>query len=238
MPAFSASQHQALESLARDIEDVFGPRLQALVAYQGSDGEGTVHSCAVVDALDFQDLVKCLPFTGRWHQRRIAVPLMLSADELRRTLDIFPLEYAAIAADHVVVRGRDPFAGVTLRADDLRRAIEAQAKSHLIHLREAFLEAHGETTRLARVIAASASPLRALLANIARLPDGGSGALPDDALAALADAKMGVNAVVLREVLAASAGGQSTITDPAHLYSRYLDATQKIWAYVDGWSGR
>ena len=46
---------------------------------------------------------------------------------------------------------------------------------------------------------------------------------------------MQVPAGVVRDVLAASAGGQSTITDPGHLFSRYLDATQKIWAFVDGW---
>jgi hypothetical protein len=46
---------------------------------------------------------------------------------------------------------------------------------------------------------------------------------------------MGVPAAVVRDVLASSAGGQSTITDPSHLFSRYLDATHKIWTYVDGW---
>jgi len=234
MPALSPSQHGAIEALARDLDEVFGPRLQALVAYHGNDGDGSVHSCALVDGLAFQDLVKCLPFTGRWQQRRTAVPLMLSADELQRTLDIFPLEYAAIAADHVVVRGRDPFAHVTVPAEDLRRAIEAQAKSHLIHLREAYLESQGEATRIGHVIAASAAPLRNLLANIARLQDDRSA--PDDAgLADMAEARMQVPAGVVRDVLAASAGGQSTITDPGHLFSRYLDATQKIWAFVDGW---
>jgi 23S rRNA-/tRNA-specific pseudouridylate synthase len=78
MPSFSSSQQKALESLARDLDEVFGPRLHALVAYAGAHGDGSVHSCALVDALAFQDLVKCLPFTGRWHQRRVAVPLMLS----------------------------------------------------------------------------------------------------------------------------------------------------------------
>src|SRR5205809_6897045 len=123
MPDFTPSQQRAVDSLARDLDEVFGTRLKALVAYHGSQGDGSVHSCAIVDGLAFQDLVRCLPFTGRWHQRRVAVPLMLSADELRRTLDIFPLEYAAIAADHVVVRGTDPFATMKIPAPDLRRAI-------------------------------------------------------------------------------------------------------------------
>jgi hypothetical protein len=235
MPVFSSSQQSALESLARDLDEVFGPRLQALVAYGGSQGDGSVHSCAIVDGLSFQDLARCLPFTGRWHQRRVAVPLMLSELELRRTIDIFPLEYAAIVADHAVIRGSDPFAGVTIPAEDVRRATEAQAKSHLIHLREAYLESQGESTRIANLIAASAPPLRALLTNIARLHDAAPTSPPDDALAGMAEARMGVSAAVIREVLASSGGGHSAIVDPSHLLACYVDDTRKIWEYVDGW---
>ena len=48
---------------------------------------------------------------------------------------------------------------MTIPAEDVRRACEAQAKSLLIHLREGFLESHAETTRIARLITASAAPL-------------------------------------------------------------------------------
>ena len=112
-----------------------------------------------------------------------------------------------------------------------------QAKSHLIHLREGFLESHAETTRVARLISASAAPLRALLTNIARLPAGASAkdALSDDALATLAEERMHVPAAVIRDVLATSAHGHSAITDPTHLLSRYIEAAQRIWEYVDTW---
>jgi hypothetical protein len=236
MPDFSASQQNAVESLARDLEEALGARLQALVAYPGSHADGSVHSCAIVDALSFQDLVKCLPFTERWHQRRIGVPLMLAASELERTVDIFPLEYAAIIADHVVVRGTDPFAGMTIPAEHVRRATEAQAKSHLIHLREGFLESHGETTRIGRLIAASAAPLRALLTNIARLDTPGAPAPSDTALAAMTETRLGVAAGVVREVLASSVAGPSNVTDPAHLFSQYVEAAERVWDYVDRWS--
>jgi hypothetical protein len=235
MPAFSSSQTGAIESLARDLEEVFGSRLRGLVAYPGTHGDGSVHSCAIVDDLAFADLVKCLPFTERWHHRRVAVPLMLAAAELERTLDIFPLEYATIAADHVLVRGTDPFAGVTIAVEDVRRATEAQAKSHLIHLREAYLESRGESTRIAQVVAGSAAALRALLTNIARLSAHVPGTPTDESLAAMAEQQMGIPGGVIREVLASSGAGPSNVTDPSHVLARYIDATQKIWEYVDRW---
>jgi hypothetical protein len=240
MPHFTQAQQRAIDQLARDLEGVFGSRLESLVAYPGNQGDGSIHSCALVHALAFRDLTSCLPYTQSWHHRGTAVPLLLSSDELQRTIDVFPLEYATILADYTVVRGADPFKGMSIPAEEVRRAVEGVAKSHLIHLREGFLESHGETTRISRLIAASAAPLRALLVHIARLPDPGTGSLDshlpsDESLAKLAETRMGVPAGLIRAVLASSSGGHSTITDPSHLLGGYIDASHKIWQYVDGW---
>src|SRR5258708_10801657 len=166
MPQIPNTQQKAIDVLARDLDEVFGPRLQSLVAYPGHQADGSVHSCAIVDGLGFRDLVSCLPLTESWHRRGIAVPLMLASGELERTVDVFPLEYSAILANYVVVRGPDPFRGVSLPIADVRRATEGQAKSHLIHLREAFLESHGETRRIASLITSSPPPLRGLLTHV------------------------------------------------------------------------
>jgi hypothetical protein len=235
MPHFSAAQQKAIDVLSRDLDEILGARLHALVAYPGHQADGSLHSCAIVDGLSFRDLVACLPYTEGWHQRGIAVPLMLATGELERTIDVFPLEYSSILADYLVVRGPDPLKGMSIPIEDIRRATEGQAKSHLIHLREAFLESHGETTRIARLIASSAAPLRALLTNIARLDHANDAAATDDSLARMAETRIGVPASLVREVLASSGGGHSTITDPSTLLARYVDATQKIWEYVDGW---
>jgi len=236
MPHFSAPQQRAIDALARDLDETFGARLHSLVAYTGHQADGSVHSCAIVDGLAFRDLAACLPMTESWHNRGIAVPLMLASGEFERTVDIFPLEYSSILADYKVVRGRDPFQGIAIPNEDIRRATEGQAKSHLIHLREAFLESHGETIRISRLIAASAAPLRGLLANIARLADPALGATPtDEALAEMAKTRIGVPATLIREVLSSSTGGHSGIADPSALLAHYIDAAQKIWEYVDRW---
>jgi hypothetical protein len=240
MPHLSSAQQGAVDALARDLDTLFGPRLRSLVVYPGHQADGSVHSCAIVDALGFRDLVACMPYTESWHHRGAAVPLMLTDDELRRTIDIFPLEYAGILADYAVVRGTDPFQGMSIPVEDVRRACEAQAKSHLIHLREGFLETHAETNRVGRLIAGSAAPLRALLTNIARLPDRGAASmdtaiLSDESLAAMAEARMGAPAPLIRQVLASSAHGHSAVTDPSHLLAGYIEAAKRIWEYVDAW---
>jgi hypothetical protein len=234
----TAGQRSALGVLARDLESVFGRRVTALLAYAAHHGETTLHSLAVVDAVQFKDLAACAPLVARWRRHGLAVPLLLTGEELRRTVDIFPLEYASIMADHVVVHGESPFAGVELDAGDLRRACEAQAKSHLIHLREGFLESSGSTA-IATLIASSAAPFRTLLVNITRLPDTGVAAptrsVSDASLADVAEKRIGIPASLVREVLTSTSAGHSTIADPSALLARYIAAAERVWQYVDAW---
>jgi len=229
-----ANAQRALEALARDLERVFGPRLQSLVGYESITPDSPLHSLAIVDGLTFKDLAACLPLADGWHRRGLEVPLMLSAGELRRTMDIFPLEYAGIIATHTVVRGPSPFDGMHVPPEDLRRGCEAQAKGHLIHLREAFLESHGETASIVRLIAASATPFRALLTHIAQLTDEETRApFTDDDLARFAETRIGIPGALVRDVFASV--NQSSIADPTALLARYLDAAQRVWEYVDRW---
>lgn len=240
MRDLSAPHRAALTQLSSDLDRVFGARLEALGFYAGHDSDALVHTLALVNGLAFKDLSACLPLADGWQRRGLAVPLMLSRDELDRTLDIFPLEYAAIAATLTMLRGSNPFEGLTPRADDVRRALETQAKSHLIHLREGFLESRGEATAVAALIAASAMPFRTLLASLARLPEAPGVAtmagLTDDALAAEAERRAGIPSQVVREVFATAAPGHAAIADPTALLARYLDAADALWAHVDRWS--
>jgi hypothetical protein len=225
----------ALEALAGDLRRIFGNRLQSVAAYGSPPGaEGDVRSIALVDRLDFEDLAACVPLARNWGKTGLAVPLLLEREEFTRTLDVFPLEYGEIIASHTVVFGDDPFEGLVVPDADRRRACELQAKSHLIHLREGFLETGGDSRRVSALIGASAEGFRGLLANIVVLVAPAS-ADTDEHLPEAAEDHIGVPAELTREVLAGSGGGPSTIADPTALLARYISAVERVWEFVDGW---
>lgn len=230
----SPAARSALETLTADLRRVFGNRLHSVCAYGiSSDADADVRSIALVDRLDFDDLAACVPMARTWGRRGLAVPLLLEHDEFRRTLDVFPLEYGEIIATHVVVVGENPFEGLTVPEADRRRACELQAKSHLIHLREGFLETAGEGRRVSALIGASAEGFRRLLGNILALATG----RPVDAehLPEAAEQHLGIPADLTREVLASTGSGPSTIAEPSALLARYLGAVERVWEFVDGW---
>ena len=227
-----------LDGLVADLREVFRNRLQSVCAYGLDDREDAgVRTIAFVEHLAFDDLAACAPRARGWQDRGLEVPLLLQSDEFTRSLDVFPLEYGEIIAHHVLLYGDDPFRTVTVSEPDRRRGCELQAKSHLIHLRESFLETHGDPRTVARMIAASAEGFRRLLENLVTLVSPSAphaDGHPD--LPHAAERLLGVPAALTRDVLAtAASGGPSTIADPNALLSRYIDAVEDIWRFVDQW---
>jgi hypothetical protein len=221
----SPSARRAFDAMAADFTRVFGDRFLALVVY--APGRAAAFTRAVTPA----DLDALSALADVWHQTQLATPLVLSADEFRRSLDAFPLEYQAILDRHTVIRGVPPFDGAAVPTGALRAACETQAKGHLIHLRQGWIDAGGHTDDLADRIAHSALPLRALLSNVGRLTGDASG----DA-AAVARSRF-PNSPVLGDVLALET--HTAPEDAARsLVARlpeYVTASEAIWAFIDGW---
>ena len=240
----------ALAALERDVRDIFGGRFQSLVVYGqrahaggGDDHHGgagheptATHTLVVAETLGAADLKACADRLGAWNDAGFATPLLLAAHEFGRSLDVFPLEFGAIVADHVVAAGRDPFAGVHVDPKDLRRASESQARSHLLHLREGYVETRGRADALAVLIVASAAPLARLVTTLARL----DGVETHDAGAAArhAERATGAPAGAIEHIVALEGVSEISSDAARQLIEPYLGATERIVAFVDGWGKR
>jgi hypothetical protein len=234
-PTLSATDRAALRGLSDDLRRVFGNRLLSVSAYGlTDDDDDEIRSIVLVDRLTFGDLAACVPLARGWDDKGLAVPLVLERDEFVRTLDVFPLEYGEIILNHVPIFGDDPFDGLHVAETDRRRACELQAKSHLIHLREGFLEARGEPRAIAALVAASAEGYRRLLTNLLALVRPAVQAAAD--LGAEAERHLGVPAALTHDVLTARKA--STIADPSALMARYVAAVESLWEFVDAWKRR
>lgn len=231
-----------LSQLLSDLQQVFGPRLRALVAHgprvraRSVDPKNPppVHSLAIVESITYQDLAGCGQYAPGWRATGATIPLLLRPGEFQRSLDTFPVEYGDIIAHHVLVFGEDPFAGLAVSPEDLRRACEAWGKAHLIHLREGFVETGGEARRVAGLILASAPPFAALLGHVARLR--GAEDTAPEALARATEGIAGLPAGVVARIVALE--GQPTL-DPdtaMSLFPPYLDAVERLVHFLDGWT--
>ena len=235
-PTNPPTWQSAALGLVTDLQDVFGDRLRSVVAY-GPHIEGqaaTPLTClAVVSSLGLSDLEACARHSARWHRNRIATPLVLSDTELRTSLDAFPLEYGEIIRAHQRVFGSDPFDGVAIAPADLRRACEAQIKSHLVHLREGFIEAGGNPSNIASVVAESAPAFTALLRHVAWL-SGATTQARDEATREGARAA-GLSESIVASMLALEQQPAARTNDPARLFPDYVAASEQLARAVDAW---
>jgi len=205
----------ALQTLEQGLREIFGSRLQSLVRYASKSK--LIHVLAVVDSLSAGDLLACAKRVSAWHDEGLATPLILPAPELARSLDVFPFELSAIIGDHVVVAGRNPFAGLRVELGDLRWACEVQARSHLLHLRQGYVEARGRDDALAVLVVNSAPAWASLQDNIARLEN--KAAATDDV----------TRLVGVKEI---------SNEEAARIFPKYLEDVQRLTQRVDTWSSQ
>ncbi len=242
----------AARALERDLRGIFGSRLQSLVIYGMRADAGDKHAhgghahgghgrhapptrtLAVVESITVEDLRASARHVDAWHDAGLATPLVIAAHEFERSLDAFPIEFGAIIADHVVVSGGSPFASMQVDPADVRRACEVQARSHLLHLREGFLETRGRADALSMLILQSAPAFTALVTSLARL-DGRGG---QDAAAAARHVERIVSLPdgPIAEIVTLAAGRDLPSADAEQLFAPYVEAVEKIVAYVDGWA--
>ena len=202
-------------------------------AHVDGDGDSRLSSLAVVSSLTAADLEACAGLAQGWHRDGVGTPLLLPEEEFRDSFDAFPLEYGEIMRAHDTVFGDDPFASCAIEPADLRRACEAQIKSHLVHLREGFIETGGVPRLIAELVAASAPAFGALLRNVARLDgsrehDRASTTRHAARLAQLPDG-------VISDILALERPSAMRTTDAAKLFPEYLAAVGQLARFIDQW---
>lgn len=220
--ALTPAARRAFDRQGADLGRVFAARLIAFVA-------STTHAgIAFVERVNVGDLDALGAMAETWHKEHLETPLLLTPAEFQRSLDVFPVEYQAIIDRHVVILGTPPFAGARVSPDELRRACEVQAKSHLLHLRQGWIDAGGHEERLEALVARSAAPLGALLTHVARLT-GTTPPLPLDGARVA-----GLPVDLIQSVLALE-----TLPEDAHVVvdrlPDYLAAAEALWEFVDRW---
>jgi hypothetical protein len=225
---------ESVGMLERDLRMIFGPRFRSLVMYgdAGIQVPVPIETLVIVDAMTPDDLRACTDRVSSWHDAGLATPLVLGAQEFDRSLDAFPYEFGAILAEHVVVAGANPFEGLRVDPAHMRHACEVQARSHLLHLREGYLETRGRSDALAELLARSAAPFSALVKSVARLRN--ADAADSAAAAALVERELDVAAGSLTRIVDRPAAVFSS-DEARRVFPAYLEAVERLTQYIDCW---
>ena len=174
------------EQFADGVSQALGGRLVSLLLY-GSAASGThvpgrsdVNTLLICDAVDEGLFVALEPALARWVRAGNPAPLILAEREWRASADAFAIEYEEIRHAHRVLAGRDPWAGISVRREDLRRQLESELMGKLVRLRQLYAAFRSDPKRLTQVIVGSTAGVFTMLRTALRLAGRTAPAAPED----------------------------------------------------------
>lgn len=163
------------QTFARDVEAALGGRLGALLLY-GSAARGThvsrgagLNTLLVCDVVDEALFGALEPVVRTWTRAGHPAPLIFTEQELQDSSDAFAIEYEEIRQSHRLLAGRDPWPGITVRREDLRRQLEFELMGKLVRLRQAYAASRSDAKRLTEIVVGSASAFFTMLRSMLRL---------------------------------------------------------------------
>jgi len=163
-------------------------------------GKSDVNSVFVLGAMDLKFLEILAPLGKKYGKKRIAAPLIMTAEYIRTSLDVFPMEFLNIKLLHKTLYGEDIFGDLEIGPSDLRLQCERELKVRLIGIRQGYLSCSGDGKILADMFIDSFSGYIPLFRSIILLLGKEPPLRNHDVLTVLEDVS-GINTRVFRTVL-------------------------------------
>ena len=228
-----------VELFAAEVARVLGERLVTLLLY-GSWARGThvpdrsdVNTLLICDGVDQALFDALAPLVRVWTRAGHPAPLILTEREWRESADAFPIEYEDMREAHRLLAGRDPWPGIQVDREQLRRQLEHELMGKLVRLRQAYAALQEDPKRLVRVVVGSSGGFFTMLRAVLRFVGRPVPASPAE-LVRSAAARIGFTADGLAPLVQHAVGGpmpRLAKRDP--LATAYLAAVARTAEFVN-----
>jgi len=125
------------EEIINEFKENLKENLKAAIKF-GTEGQPN-NLLFVVDNLDFNVLEQIKELVIKHSNKTDIVPLFFTKEELVDGSDVFPLEFLDIKQPHRLLFGEDVIDKIKFSKKNVRRQVEFELRSKLIHLRENYI---------------------------------------------------------------------------------------------------
>ena len=183
----------------------------------------------VFSALGPAELESLRPAFRRWTRLRLARPLLLSKEDLLRSLDTFPLEYLLIREHHETLEGHDHFAGLAVDKTALRSEIERLLRTQELGLNWTYLAFAGTSPGAKAWMARAGAALSASASGMLYLIEGAVPRTRADLIERCV-ARLNLPPTELQLLMRRSHGAESSrVLTAAHaILSRLIDEVERL----------
>jgi hypothetical protein len=228
-----------LAELVEKSRALLDDNLKSVVVY-GSAATGEhvakasdLNTMLVLDRIDGAVLAALSPFVSKWCRGGNPPPLLMTAEEIRTSSDVFPMEFLDIRDAHRVLLGDDPFEGLEIDPRNLRLQCEHELRGKIIRLREQYLLAGGKAPTVRDLMIRSISTFVALFRGALRVLSGDAPMARRDVLRRTAET-VELDLSVLEKVLDLKEGRVEIRGDALReLFGEYLRVVERVAERVD-----
>jgi len=216
-----------------------GTNLESVILF-GSAAAGDFHPefsnvnlfCVIRDS-SFSALQALASAVKWWDTQKQPPPLFMTLDEIKRSLDVFTIELIDIKQHHRVLFGEDILQGLSIPANLHRIQVEYELREKFALLRQHFLLASGNDSRLWELMLRSVSSFATLFRHALIVLGHSAPVGKREAVQALSK-QIGFDASGIVQVLdVREKKSDRKAFDVTHVFSRYLAAVEQATAAVD-----
>jgi hypothetical protein len=230
---------QRAHELADKLVDALGDNLVSIIlfgsAVRGGYGAGhaELNLLLIVKDASTAALRPIESAISDWVKRREPAPLIFPEQGWRASTDVFPIEVEDMREAHELLRGSDPFDGLTTTKEDLRHELEREVRGKLLQLRTEYAVAAPDGKALTRLLIDSIRTffvlMRAVVRLVARTPERDPGMLVKQACEAAS-----LDATAFDWVVEKISGHTVRALRPYDaVAATYVDELQKLAQFVD-----
>jgi hypothetical protein len=216
-----------------------GANLESVILF-GSAVAGDFHPgfsnvnlfCVIRDS-SFAALQSLAPAVKWWNAQKQPMPLFMTHDEIKRSVDVFTIEFIDMQQHHRVLFGEDVVQGLSIPANLHRVQVEYELREKLALLRQHLLLASGNDSRMWELLLRSVSSFATLFRHALIVLGHKAPIGKRDAVQALSK-QVGFDASGILQVLDVREGQSDRKKfKVADVFSRYLAALEQVAAAVD-----
>jgi len=166
---------EVLSPYCREMISLHGDDLASIVLYGSATGadfvskRSNINLMIVLSEVTQAALKKSLKTVAKGRKKGIVAPLFLDQEHIRRSADVFPIEFLDIKENHVPLYGEDPFVSLEIDSSNVRLQCEHELKGKLIRIRQRYLEQGLLKRDIAALLVESLTSLIPILRNMLRL---------------------------------------------------------------------
>lgn len=228
-----------LDTFVEDIRTAYKENLRSIILYgsKANSEDAKKYSdynlMIVLNTLAFKDLNAMQKAIAPLVKLGNQPPQMFTLERLKRSTDVFPIEFLDIKSNHRVLHGEDPFTDLVIHDTNLRHECEFELKGKLLKLNQGFMMYSGKDAKLREFLISTISTFLIVFRYVLQLTGENTPVNRIDALGLLAT-KVGFDPAPFLAIHNMKHGDKDALKlDVEALAEKYMQEIEKVVDFVD-----